>query len=246
MKPRICLLIPHTDYTTEPEVYRAVPNVNFHFVRMKLKRVTEEGLILMSQELEKALDLVPEGMELVVYHCTSGSFVLSSEQEREIVGRIEDSGVKSFTTSMAVIEALRAVGIRRVAIASPYIDDLNVLLSRYVESSGIEVVNIEGLGLTDSKEIADYGLGKLFDFAKRADRAGAEGLFISCTGLRTLGIIKQLEDGLKKPVISSNSATLWKILKECSMCGVAGYGTLLSDYLPYTPPYSNSYHSPNL
>lgn len=54
------------------------------------------------------------------------------------------------------------------------------------------------------------------------------GVFISCTNFRTLKVLDRLEADLGKPVVSSNQATLWAVLRMLRIgLRISGYGILL-------------------
>ena len=57
----------------------------------------------------------------------------------------------------------------------------------------------------------------------------AEALLISGTGLPTVGIVERLEKDLGKPVVTSQTATLWFALRALGIKDpVRGYGRLLA------------------
>ncbi len=114
------------------------------------------------------------------------------------------------TTSTAATAALRELGVRRLAVLSPHVDELNERLRAYLEASGFAVVNMVGLNQRgDIESIEPAATRDLV--TSRVDTPAADAIFISCTGLRTASIIDELEQSLAKPVVTANQATLWRL-----------------------------------
>lgn len=183
-----------------------------------------------SDRLEEATrELADVGTPVVAFACTTGSLVKGAGFDRELVDRMEAAApVRATTTSTALLAALAALEVTKVAVSTPYVDELNALEARFLEDAGHEVVTIDGLGIDSDPEIARVPYSRTVDLARATDRPEAEAVFISCTNLPTLGVLSDLEEDLGKPVISSNAVTLWHAL---SLAGIApsaqGCGSLL-------------------
>ena len=141
---------------------------------------------------------------------------------------LNDLIIAGTTTSTAVAEAVKAVGAKKVAFATPYIEDLNVLAKAYLESCGIEVLNTKGLGLLYDKDMDATPLEKIYELAKSVDVPEADAVLILFTGVRSVPIIEMLEKDLKKPVISAIQASMWYSLKTLGIDTneVKGFGSL--------------------
>jgi arylmalonate decarboxylase len=113
--------------------------------------------------------------------------------------------------SHAVVRALRATGVRRVAVATAYIDDVNVRLASFLQEEGFELTAIKGLAMTDVIGVGTVSPERLMDLAQDvfALESSAQGVLISCGGLKTLGIVDALETSLGVPVVSSSPAGFW-------------------------------------
>lgn len=226
---RIGLLVPSSNTTMEPEFNRMVPrDISIHTARMRLEEVTPEELVKMAVEAESAASLLATAdVDVLVYGCTTGSLIGGTEWEERLVSSIEEeSGIPTLSTSRAVVDALKAVGGRSVAVATPYTDDLNRLEYAFLESSGIEVTTIQGLGLVSNLEIGRTE-GVVVEDLVREVAEGADILFISCTNLPTISLIEKLENELRKPIITSNQASLWAALRGSEVAEISGYGVLL-------------------
>ena len=155
--------------------------------------------------------LAQRGAQAVAYGCTSGSYVLGPEGDAAIAADMRTAaGVPATTTSTAATAALRELGVRRVAVLSPHVDELNARLRAYLEASGFAVVNM--VGLNQRGDIEAIEPQETCDLVtSRVDTPAADAIFISCTGLRTAAIIDDLEAALSKPVVTANQATLWRL-----------------------------------
>jgi len=215
----------------EPELWAmAPPGVSFHVTRVRLPSVTSQALLGLADSFVEAARLLAEApLDVLLIACTSGSFVGGPGYDQDLLARLGGvtGGIPATTTATATVQALGALGVRRVAVATPYTPEVNQRLVGFLESSGYAVAGLEGLGLDDDRTINAVPLEAVYRLARRADRPGAEALFLSCTGLRTVGILGVLEADLGKPVVSAVSASLWHSLR---LAGVAqplpGYGRL--------------------
>ena len=163
---------------------------------------------------ESALELVASKPSCIAYACTSASFVRGIGCDEEISRRIQSkTGVDATTTSTGMVNALRALGIKKVAVGAPYLDEVNVTLERFLEDSGFAVTKLCGLNMTRGDEIAELSYEEISRLAREADAKDADSIFLSCTGLRTAAIIEDLEKELGKSVVTANQATIWDCLR---------------------------------
>jgi hypothetical protein len=87
------------------------------------------------------------GVDLIVFACTSGSFAAGKGHDEKIIKELEEAtGIPSLTTSTAILRAFQALGIRSVAISSPYSEELNARQKMFFEANGIKVTGVIGLG----------------------------------------------------------------------------------------------------
>jgi maleate isomerase len=227
---RIGLILPHEDYTTEYEFNKlAPPDVAFYATRIKLKSVTREGLLKMSEEVEIAVERLPPKINLIVYHCTSGTFVMGPEWEESLLNEIkEKTGLLATSTMKSVVKALNGLKLNKISLVTPYTKDLNEKEIDYLAKFNVEVINDVALSITSTEDMCALEQKEIYKWVKAVDSPRAHGVFISCTGLKTMGLLDKLEEELHKPVVSSNSATLWRSLKLCGAqsANVSGYGRL--------------------
>jgi len=228
---RVGLIIPSVNTTIEPEFgWLGLAGMSFHVSRMMLRDTTPEGLRAMNADVNGAARQIASiTPDVVAYACTSGSFVDGLEGlRRQAEGIASVVGCPVVATSAALLDALRQLDVARLALATPYLDSINRIERDFLEHNGHTVVSVVGLGLS-GKAIREVKPETVFDLACRADRPEAQALFISCTDLRALEVVGELERQLRKPVVTSNQVTLWAVLRALSIKrSLHGFGKLLS------------------
>jgi arylmalonate decarboxylase len=182
--------------------------------------------------LALALELRDAGAEAVSLMGTSLSFYRGLAFTDQLRDRMQAAtGLPCTTMSHAIVASLRQLGIRRVAVATAYIDTLNERLVAYLASCGIAVTHIEGLSITGVDAVGRVSAETLMALAERTvavDRS-AEGLLISCGGLLTLDIHVPLEEKLGLPVTSSSPAGFWDLMKVAGLDPASpGHGRLFA------------------
>lgn len=245
---RIGLIVPSTNTVCEMDFHRLAPKeVSIHTGRMMILEETNGPMDwkapmdwekIHQRMHERCVDvakgLASARVDLIVFGCTSGSFIKGPGSDTEIATKIEMAVLPIYgkipvvTTSTAVVEALRALSIEKVIVATPYIEQGNQQEKFFLEGNGFKVVDIKGLGLEGFGEYARQEPQTIYDLVKKLDKGGADGIFISCTDFRALDVIEILEKDLRKPITSSNQASLWLSLRKLGLNEtIKGYGTLL-------------------
>jgi maleate cis-trans isomerase len=227
------LILPSGNAITEPEFYRVAPEgVTIHSTRVFLPRTTLEDAKAMLQDVEKATELLPANLvDAIGLGCGGGSFIgVGIEWHKTLSEQMrKKTGVPFMTTSMAYVEALKELGISKVAVVAPYNEELCMREREFLEGCGFKVVAIKGMGFVEFMDYTNCPLDIPYRLAHEVNSEEAEGIFISCTGWKTLPIIGRLENDLGKPVISSNQATFHSLLKLVGINDrIEGYGRLLS------------------
>ena len=229
---RLGLIVPSSNTTMEAEYGRVLPdNITLHTSRMRLRDVTVETLVEMEKSVEEeALKLADANVDIIGYGCTSGSLVIGLHHDKEIVSKIERvTNLPAVATAGAVVDALRSLKIHKVVVATPYIDEINNLEEKFLDGNGFEVVEIKGLNIVENTKIGVTKEDIVIDLVQSLNHQSADGVFVSCTNLPTMKVIEKLERALHKPFISSNTATLWSILKRIGHdVKIQGIGKLLS------------------
>jgi arylmalonate decarboxylase len=179
-----------------------------------------------------AKQLATAGAEAILLAGTSLTFYKGEAYNRQLRGIMtKASGLPATTMSNGVIDGLKAVGARRVAVATAYNDTVNGRLRAFLLEHGLEPVAITGLGIEAMTDLEQVTQQDLLDFCARvrASAPKADALLVSCAGLRTLEIIAPLEARTGVPVISSMPHGLWAGAWLVGLAGTApGFGRLLS------------------
>lgn len=232
-RTRLGLIVPALNVVMEPELARLLPaGVTLHTTRLLLAgAASAESYRAMGQGARRAgEELASAAVDVVIYGCTAGS---TGEEGRAVrTALAAATGAPVVTTSDAVTAALRHLGARRLAVATPYVPAVNALERAHLEHEGFEVVAIAGLGLGDTetsrRRIGYQPPSVAYALARQVDRPEADAAFIGCTNFATLDVLAALERDLGKPVVSSNQATLWAALRAAGVrASIAGYGRLL-------------------
>lgn len=165
--------------------------------------------------LDKARELRDAGAQAISLMGTSISFYRGAAFTEELRARMQEAtGLPCTTMSHAIVRALRTLGMRRVAVATSYIDELNQRLADYLRDAGFEVTAIRGLGIDSVAETHAVKPATLLELSESVYRqdASADGVFISCGGLLTLDVIPPLEARLGRPATSSSTAGFWDVM----------------------------------
>ncbi len=199
----------------------AARDVRFIARGLGIPGISPEGFdTVVDRILALALELRDAGAEAVSLMGTSLSFYRGLAFTDQLRDRMQAAtGLPCTTMSHAIVASLRQLGVRRVAVATAYIDALNERLVAYLASCGIAVTHIEGLSITGVETVGQVSAETLMALAERtvaADRS-AEGLLISCGGLLTLDIHVPLEQKLGLPVTSSSPAGFWDLMRVAGL-----------------------------
>ena len=185
---------------------------------------------VIDQVVDLAAELAGEGAQAISLMGTSLSFFrgarFNETLEAEMARRV---GLPCTTMSHAIVRGLKALGLGRVAVATAYIDEVNLRLGAYLADSGIVATTIEGLAITGVAEVAQVSTETLVALCEKVWRAEprSDGILISCGGLLTLEAIAIVEARLGVPVVSSSPAGFWDLARVAGLDSrVPGQGRL--------------------
>lgn len=164
---------------------------------------------------EGARTLVDEHRpDSIMWACTSGSFVFgwqgAHDQVRELQAR---TGVPTSSTSLAFVEACRALSTDRVSVAASYPHDVAEHFVTFLGRGGIAVTALGSHGITTATEVGTLGYDQVEAIATGADASGAEAVLIPDTAMHTLAWIDKLEAAVGLPVLTANQVTVWQGLR---------------------------------
>lgn len=213
---RFGVIAPSVNTVLEPEYYSVKPeDVSFHMARARIRVGSDpDELRAMALEApEVAVNLADARPEKIMFACTSGSLFGGLGYDRKVAQAIESKvGIPTTTTATAVVDAFRALGVDRAAMATPYLDWITEAEAAFFEANGVRILRWVDLKEQDGHVMAALTPRDVMALARRADHPEAQAVFLSCTDLPTFAVLALLERELGKPVFSSNSASLWALL----------------------------------
>src|SRR5215470_19806995 len=221
-KVRIGLIIPSSNRMTEPQFHRYAPGgVAVHVARVQMTgRHKKPIAALLDAVGGAASSLADARCNPIVFHCTGTSMAEGPEGEAALVRRVaQESGATAFSTAQAILEALQALGLRRVVLFSPYPQSTNDHEKEFLAEHGIEVVRDVALDVGSSDEYIRVPVTRWIELAREHARVPADGFFLSCTNTTQIEAIEAIERETGKPAINSNQATLWACLKRIPALG---------------------------
>lgn len=231
------VIVLSTNLTLEHEFRQMVPDgVSFHVARCTINDTARDGT-----EKEKSFFEIEEHIihaatqvamarpQIILFGCTIGNSLKGEGHDREISKKItEATGIASIASATAVLEAIQSFGLRKLALLSPYPEEMGQKEKVFIEKSipGLRVVAMKHLGVISSFEKNLLSPRLASSLAREITPEDADGLLISCTAWPTIEIIETLEKELGIPVITSNQACLWACLKRGRIRGSSRFGRL--------------------
>lgn len=231
MRKKLGIIVPSWNTMMEYETQRmAVNGTSIHSMRISHTADTEENVIWMGTQVPAAAKLLGHAkVDVICYGCTGGGFIKGPGYDQQLIREIEEAtGIPGTTTIVGVTDALRAFGAKKLCVASPYEAWLNERLRDFLTKTGFEVLAIKGLGTQAHSTVKPEEVEAL---VRSVDRPDADAIFVSCTNFGTLDIIESLERKLDKPVVTSNSGSMWKMMRIVGdKSAVPGAGRLFRDH----------------
>lgn len=239
-RARIGVLVPPGNPTVEPEFYAmAPPGVTIHFARLEgFESPHPPGAPAgMEARTLAYLDALPGPARalgavnpaVVVLAHTASSYATGFANEQGLIDRITAlTGSRALTAARAVSAALHHLGVKKLALGTPYPESISAQGKAYWEAAGFEIVGYHRLAGVDN--IYAENEQRAYQLAREANRPDADAVFLSGTGLPTVGVLEVLEQDLGKPVVSSTQASLWQALRVAGVRqAVPGFGRLLRE-----------------
>ncbi len=230
---RFGVLLPSGNSVAEAELRAMLPpGIGHNVTRLELRGSSEAELLRMVEALEPAARLLADAqVQQVAFHCTAVS-TFAPQMAEDIRQRIEAAtGLPAFATADAILAALARLQARRLLLLTPYIAAVHQREVDFLAAHGIGVTGGDCLGVNTNAEMARIPPATLAQQARAAAarHAGADAIFISCTAIRSAGLIAPLEAELGLPVITSNQVLVWHALRRLgSTAPVAGFGRLFA------------------
>ena len=216
------LIVLQSDETLEYELRRILPEdgVALYTARIpSAQKVSTDSLAEMATSLTNTAALLPPELryKVVGYGCTSGTAVIGA--------KVVANQIKAACHAETVTEPLTAListchekGVGRLAVLSPYVEDVSAMLRQRLRSAGIETPQFGSFNEANESTVAHISAGSVAAAATALfQRGGCEAIFISCTNLQTLDVIAEIEKQCSCPVWSSNLILGWHMLKKAGL-----------------------------
>jgi arylmalonate decarboxylase len=231
------LVVPFATDTVPEEGPIMYPRVNFIPRGVGVRSLTPAGYdAAVDGIVPAAEELAARGVDAVMVIGTSLTFYRGYEFHERLLEKLRAvTGLPVSTMSQAIVDGLREMNARRIAVATAYAEEVNNRLTAFLRAHGFEVLSLECFGLLEFGAPARMSESDIIELsAKAVERApGADGVLISCGGLRTLSVAEPIEIRYRIPVVSSTPAAFWAAMRLVGETGhVAGRGRLLAQTAP--------------
>ncbi|WPU09334.1 aspartate/glutamate racemase family protein [Pseudarthrobacter oxydans] len=217
---RIGMIVPSSNTCLEPQTYRILgdrTDVTVHFTRIPVTRIalddSSDRQFDPAVMREAARLLATADVDVIAWNGTSGSW-LGSAHDQELVHEITDAtGIPATTSTLAYLEAFRSFGTERIALFTPYTEDVNHQVIASYEREGIKTVDHRALGLSDNESFARVTDDEMRPGSLELASTVPDALVYLCTNLYGANITAGIEEGTGVPVLDSVAVTLWHALR---------------------------------
>lgn len=218
-RARLGLIVLATDYTIEWEwrqIMTPLAGVGLYEARiMNSSNITPETLAAMEGDIASTTGLLLPGspFDVIAYGCTSASMVIGEARVTELIQSVRPEA-KVTTPVTACRAAFAKLGVKKIALLTPYIQSINDMMRAYFEGRGIPVPVMGSFNIQDDTKVARLSADSVMNAALELGREpSVDGVFVSCTSVRLVNVVEELEQKLGKPVTSSNHAMAWHTLR---------------------------------
>jgi len=214
----IGLIVLASDQTVEYEFRRIfdLPGVALYQSRIyNDATITPETLKAMEGGMTEAASLILPGipLDVVAYGCTSGAMTIGDDRVAELIHKVRP-GVACTTPMKATLAALEALGARRIALLTPYLDEINQTMRGFIEARGVSVPVMGSFNEPNDNKVGRISPASIRAAVLELGRSElVDAVFVACTALRVVEIAAEIETELGKPVTSSNQAMAWHCLR---------------------------------
>jgi maleate isomerase len=227
---RIGMILAAGNSCAEPDSHAILPQgVSMHTTRLELPGTDPAALRRMIDDAEKAAKLlIAPRVGLIVFHCTAAS-TLEPDSGSRAARRIQEvTGIPATATSEALVAALGKLNAKKIVLLSPYDQHVNDAEVAFFKHYGIQVLREKGFPPPKGEKYPFASPQEWRDRTVTLRLPDADAYFLSCTNIRCLSVVDELEQALGKPVITSNTAMLWHVLRTGGIADpITGYGRLL-------------------
>ena len=218
---KIGILLISSDYTFIQEstvfcndfIYSIIPCDN---------NINMISLLNLEHKIKKSASEFPKDIEKIAFGCTCASVVIGPDRVRSIIHEVHPN-IPIITPITAVLDAFNVLKVKNIGLVSPYIKEVEQLVIEYLQNNDINVIDHCSFNQKNDYVVSKIKPDKIADaiFSMSKD---CDAVFVSCTNMKFLEQLDDIEKELGKPIISSNQAIIWAALK----CQKKSYGKLFS------------------
>ena len=232
--PRIGVITLSTDFTIEQDFRKICHNLplDIFFNRIPfINPLTHENYLKMGNHIPEVSNQILPGqkIDVIAYGCTSGTIALG---EDHIESQVQKSKPKAKVTTpiTAAIKAFKKLKLNNIAVLTPYPKEVNLTVFNYLSSNQIQIDSFSSFNLNYDAEIAQVSLDSIMEGISKINLEKVDGLFVSCTALKIMDILDEVEKKFNTTVISSNQAIIWDCLRLIDIdTNILGYGKLFQN-----------------
>ena len=193
-----------------------------------LFRSNHENYLKMADHIPEVSEQILPGqiIDVVAYGCTSGTIAIGEDR---ISSQIQKSKPEAKVTTpiTAALKAFKKLNLNNIAVLTPYPKDVNVTVYNYLSKNNLNIDSFSSFNLNYDSEIAQVSFESLIEGISNINLDKVDGLFVSCTALKIVDILDEVEKKFNTTVISSNQAIIWDCLRLLNISTyVSGYGKL--------------------
>jgi maleate isomerase len=242
---RVGLIVPSSNVTMERELpalfgrrERVAPErFSFHSSRVRMRSVTPAELAAMNAQATRATqELAAAAVDIVVYACLVAIMAEGPGAHREAEHRLgailaaEGCVAPVVSSAGALVDTLRMMGARRIAVVAPYLPALTTRVCDYIAAEGIAVAEARSLSVADNGAVGRLDPLGLLPIAAELPRDVDAVVLSACVQMPSLAVIEQAEARLGVPVLSSATATTFQALRRLGLpARITDAGRLLMD-----------------
>ena len=231
--PRVGVITLSTDFTIEQDfrkICHSLP-IDIFFNRIPfINPLNHENYLKMAEHIpEVSQQILPgEKIDVIAYGCTSGTIAIGEEHVSSQVQKSKPEA-KVTTPITASLKAFKKLNLKNIAVLTPYPKDVNVTVFDYLSKNNLTIDSFNSFNLNYDSEIAQVSSESLKENIAKINLDNVDGLFVSCTALKIVDILDEVEKKFNTTVISSNQAIIWDCIQLLDMnVKMPGYGKLFN------------------
>lgn len=235
---RIGLLVPAGNITFEPDFASIVPpNVTLHAHRLSFQKTYEgentEAMDDINSGLPQAAAILSKAkVQIMTYGFTTATFYRGIDYARRLENLITGaSGVQAVVPSLALLDALYHLGVRKISVVTPYPSWNNEVLKKFMKETNYEILSFVG----DNRPLEEASKNymwhqppeEIIDYVVNNCHPNAEAMICPCTAWRIFEVVDEIEEQLGIPVVTANQATIWRVFRELRIEPATKVGMLM-------------------